>query len=230
MQTQLADEILRLRDGDHLCLFYEDDPGEQMQALIPFIQDALSKDEQFVYIADDQTVDQLAANLETSGVTVGTEIERGALKLWTRREWRQPGRLSSKRKARQVLDLIDRAKDSGFKGTRFAVEMTWTLGPDIRAADLERWEATINTIFVPGFPGRITCQYSRKRLAPELLVAAFHTHPLAIVGSKVFPNCFYEAPLILSDKSAAARVDWMISVLERNRAAQEERDELIQKR
>src|ERR1043166_7116265 len=133
MQTQLADKILNLKDGDHLCLFYENDPSEQMEALVPFIQDGLSRDEQFVYIADDQTVDQLAASLEKSGVAVGDEIDRGALKLWTRHEWRQPGRLNSKKKSRQVLDFIQSAKDSGFKGSRFAVEMTWTLGPDIRS-------------------------------------------------------------------------------------------------
>lgn len=224
MQSEVADQILSLKDGDHLCLFYAKAPAEQMDAMIPFIQDALAKDEQFVYIADDQTVEQVAASLEQSGVAVGSEIDRGALKLWTRREWRQPGRLSPAKKSRQVLDLISRAKESGFKGSRFAVEMTWILGPDIRAADLERWEATINTIFVPGFPGRITCQYSRERLAPEVLVAALHTHPLAVLGDKVFSNCFYEAPLILKRKSAAARIDWMISVLEQNRAAQAERE------
>jgi hypothetical protein len=45
-------------------------------ALVLFTRDSLSRDEQFIYIADDQTV-------------VGKERDRGALKLWTRREWRQ---------------------------------------------------------------------------------------------------------------------------------------------
>jgi len=52
---ELAEQILNLRAGDHLCLFYEKDPAEQMPALTPFIQEALSRDEQFIYIADDQT-------------------------------------------------------------------------------------------------------------------------------------------------------------------------------
>jgi two-component system, cell cycle sensor histidine kinase and response regulator CckA len=230
MQSDLTEQILNLKDGDHLCLFYEKDPAEQMPALVPFIQDGLSKDEQFIYIADDQTVEELAARLEQSGINVAKEADRGALKLWSRQEWRQRGKLSAQKKSQQVLEFIKKAKESGFKGSRFAVEMTWTLGPDIRASELERWEATINTIFVPGFPGRITCQYNRSRLSPEVLVAAFHTHPLAVLGNQVFPNWFYEAPLILDGKSAAARVDWMISIMERSRTAQKEREELIQKR
>jgi len=233
-QSELSRAILNLKDGDHLCLFYEKDPAEQMPALVPFIQDGLAKDEQFIYIADDQTVDELADRLERSGIKVTAEVDRGALKLWTRSEWRQPGELSAEKKSLQVREFIRAAAEAGFSGSRFAVEMTWTLGPDIEAAALEVWEAALNRIFMPGFPGRITCQYNRSRLAPEALVAAFHTHPVAILGDNVYPNWFYEAPLILdgaaNGESGAKRLEWMISVLERSRAAQREREELIAKR
>jgi signal transduction histidine kinase/ActR/RegA family two-component response regulator len=232
VESELAQEIVKLRPGDHLCLFYEKDPREQMPALVPFIQDGLSRDEQFVYIADDQTVGDLEVQLQQNGINVGQECERGALKLWTRREWRQPGELSSERKSQQVLQYIHEASQAGFKGCRFAVEMTWALGPDIGADELEHWEAMINTIFVPGFSGRIACQYNRSRLSPETILAALHTHPLAILGDHVYPNWFYEAPLILDGnaKSSTARVEWMFSVLQRARSAQKERDELIEKR
>jgi hypothetical protein len=42
---ELAQQMLNLRDGDHLCLFYDKNPAEQMPALVPFIHDALTKDE-----------------------------------------------------------------------------------------------------------------------------------------------------------------------------------------
>src|ERR1051326_4247506 len=100
--SELTREILNLQQGDHLCLFYEHDPAEQMPALVPFIQDALTKDEQFIYIADDQTIEQLRERLNTSGINVGKETEKSRLKLWTRNEWRQPGELSSEKKAAQV--------------------------------------------------------------------------------------------------------------------------------
>src|SRR5919106_5520995 len=174
MQSELIQEVLNLQAGDHLCLFYDSDPAEQMPALIPFIEDGLSKGEQFIYIADDQTVDELANRLERSGVDVGKESDRGALKLWTRREWRQPGELSSAKKLQQVSQFIDDAFRAGFKGIRFAVEMTWILGPDISADRLEHWEATLNTLFVPEFPGRIVCQYNRSRLDADVMMAALH--------------------------------------------------------
>jgi signal transduction histidine kinase len=228
VESELAQEIRNLQSGDHLCLFYEKDPSEQMPALVPFIQDGLSRDEQFVYVADDQTVEELEGRLRQSGINVGKECDRGALKLLTRREWRQPGDLSSEKKSLQVLQLVDAAARSGFKGTRFAIEMTWAIGPDISADALAHWEATINTIFVPGFSGRMTCQYNCSRLGAEVLLAALHTHPVVILGDHVYPNLFYEAPLILggSAKSSAAQVGWLISQLKSARAAQEQQKKL----
>jgi signal transduction histidine kinase len=219
---ELTQEILNLWPGNHLCLFYEKDPSEQMPALVPFIQDALSSDEQFVYIADDQTVEELEVRLKQSGIDVGKECERGALKLWTRREWRQPGELSSENKSRQVLQYVHEATQSGFKGSRFAIEMTWALGPDISTDLLEHWEATINTIFVPGFTGRIACQYNRSRLGPDVVLAALHTHPVVILGDHVYPNLFYEAPLILGGtaKSSSAQVEWIMSQLKSARVTE----------
>ena len=228
--SELAEQIVNSKDGDHICLFYHKDPVEQMPALIPFIQEALAKQEQFIYIADDLTVEELVGHLRLGGIDVGKHVDRGALKLWTRREWRQSGKLSSQKKSRQVLDFLKAAADDGFAGVRFAVEMTWTLGPDIDPADLEHWEASINELFSPGSRRRIVCQYNRSRLSPEALLVALHTHPLTIWGSHVYPNWFYEAPLILNGKSPAARVDFMMSVLERSRAAHQEHLELIEKR
>jgi hypothetical protein len=180
--SELAEQIVNLKDGDHLCLFYHKDPVEQMPALIPFIQEALAKQEQFIYIADDLTVEELVGHLRLGGIDVGKHVDRGALKLWTRREWRQSGKLSSQKKSRQVLDFLKAAADDGFAGVRFAVEMTWTLGPDIDPADLEHWEASINELFSPGSRRRIVCQYNRSRLSPEALLVALHTHPVDDLG------------------------------------------------
>jgi PAS domain S-box-containing protein len=219
----LTQQILNLRQGDHLCLFYEQDPAEQMPILIPFIQDALREDERFIYVADDQTTEDLTARLTGSGINVGEETKAGRLNLWTRKEWRQPGELSSEAKTLQLRQLLAESEAHGFKGTRFAVEMTWTLGPDIHAKAVEHWESTINTIFVPGTTGRIICQYNQARLAPEAMLAALHTHPLAILGGEVYPNLFFQAPLIHSGSNngrndAAAKFDWMVQQLKRARA------------
>src|SRR5215469_3724484 len=162
----------RIEPGGHLCLFYDKDPAEQMPILIPFIRDGLLREEQFIYIADDQTVEELAGHLEHGGIDVRGECNSGRLKLWTGDAWHQPGELDSAEKARQMREFVSQAARLGFKGVRFAIEMTWTLGSDSDARKLEGWEATSNTLLEPSFPCRVICQYNRSRLQPETLIAA----------------------------------------------------------
>ena len=233
--------------GDHSCFLYESNPVESLPLLVPYINQALAHGQQFIYIADDQSVTELSRQLEVRGIDVQRESERGALKLWTRKEWRQPGKLDSAKKALQVRELVNRAKAQGFTGARFAVEMTWTLGPDIDAQDLAYWEATINAIFAPGFPGSIACLYNRSRLGSDVILAGLHTHPTAVIGNECHQNAFYEAPLILKNRSgsdaealikadrvptdgkgAGLRVDWMLSQLAKARTAEQQHVGLAQ--
>lgn len=211
----LERQVLDLEQGSHLCLIYERDPLEQMPALIPFIKQALEGNEQFIYIADDIPVEHLSLILKINGIDVEAQGSRGALKLWTRTEWRQPGELDPRKKSVQIHGFIDHALRAGFNGVRFAVEMTWTLGPDISAEKLEHWEATINTIFTPGFPGRIICQYSRHKLPASVINQAFRTHPHVIIDNSLCPNSFYEAPIIVDDRSRAP-TEWMISQVKKD--------------
>jgi signal transduction histidine kinase len=219
--------------GDrHLCLFYDHDPAEQMPVLAPFIRDGLSEGARCIYVADDQSTGEFSAALAAYGVDVRRETERGALLLWSRAEWRQPGELDSARKSAQVRAAIDDALAAGFRGVRFGVEMTWTLEPDIDAERLRHWESTINTIFTPDVPARIICQYNRSRLAPAALHAALSSHPLAVVGSETYANPFYDAPLVLEGSAPpvdddAAAAGWKISRLRWLRAYERERQRRV---
>jgi signal transduction histidine kinase len=224
--------MLALKQGEHLCLIYRDDPAEQLGALVPFISQGLRSGEQCIYIADDQTVDELRDALEGYGIDVRSGTASGALQLWTRDEWRQPGELSSVLKAEQVRGIVNRALADGYTGIRFCVEMTWTLGPDINVDLLRHWEATINDIFTPDLPARIVCQYSRARLHPDVIQAGLITHPIAVIDGDVCSNQFYEAPLILNGgrsrlESGPDAVDWMIAQLRWARAYEREREERV---
>ncbi len=195
----------RVRDlpaGAHLCLFYDEDPREQLPTLVPFIKQGLEHGERCVYVADDMTVFQVHRALADAGVDALREMARGALMLLTRADWRQPGALDPELKAAQVRGMIEGAIDAGFTGVRFGIEMTWTLGPTIDAALLRRSEATTSTIFTPGTPARIICQYSRSRLTPGALHAGLVTHPQAILRDGLYANPFYAAPAILSQEGA----------------------------
>lgn len=200
-----------LEPGAHLCLFYDDDPEEQAPVMAPFLKAGLDAGERVIYISDDGTPDAVRRWLDRSGVDTRDRIETGALLLWTREHWRQPGELNSDRNAGQVKDAITDAQNLGFEGVRFGVEMTWTLNPGIPAESLSHWESAINTLFTPEFPARIICQYSRKRLSPDALRVALATHLAVIVGNDLSWNPYYDAPFVFRDASDDDGVSWMIS-------------------
>jgi two-component system, chemotaxis family, sensor kinase Cph1 len=213
-----AQGVLSIPAGGHLCLFYNDDPREQLAAMLPFVSQGLANGERCIYVADDLTVFQLHRALASFGIDVLSEMARGALLLLTKSDWRQPGELDSQAKARQVRGMIDEALAAGFSGVRFGVEMTWTLDPSIDAARLRHWEATINTVFTHELPARIICQYSRWRLTPGALHAGLVTHPQAILGEGLYENPYYDAPRILAGEPSshtpsisAAQFDRMIN-------------------
>jgi signal transduction histidine kinase len=213
--------------GGHLCLFYDDDPADQMPVLLPYIAQGLKRGERCIYVADDQTASEVAGALEVHGVDVERETRREALKLWSRSEWRLPGDLTSESKTAQVRRIIDEALRDGFTAVRFAVEMTWTLGPDIDPAKLRTWEATLEGIASEKPPARIICQYSRSRLPAATLRAALSTHKTVIFGADLHPNPYFEAPLVLNGRSEAAAVDWMLLQIKTAREAQREREARI---
>ncbi len=81
-------------------------------------------------------VEELEGHLERSGINVGKECERGALKLGTRRNG--VSRMNYLRRGKLVrFWTLSTKLPSRVKGSRFAVEMTRALGPEISADQLE---------------------------------------------------------------------------------------------
>jgi signal transduction histidine kinase len=225
-------EILALQAGAHLCLIYDDDPLEQLAALLPYLRQGLENGERCIYVADDLTVHDLQSALQAYGIDEAGEVERGALFLWTRKEWRPDGGLDSLEKADELRNTVHAALAAGFTGVRFAIEMTWTLDPDVDVERLRHWEATINSLLTADPPVRMICQYSCSRLSLSVLEAALATHPLAILGHEVCPNLYYEAPLLLDGATEypaadASRLDWMLSRLRWARTFEAEREQRI---
>jgi nitrogen-specific signal transduction histidine kinase len=224
MDSQLTHQLSNLLPGDHLCVFYQKTPGEQLPALIHFVREGLSRYEQFIYIADDHTVAALEDQLGQSGIDVSKERDRGLLKFWTRREWRQCGDSCVNKRSLQLLEFIDDAAKFGFNGSRFAVEMTWTLGVDITPSQYMQWETILSNIFKPGVPARIVCQYDCSRLSPQTMLLTLRNHPVAVIGDAVYPSWFHNPSSDQASNTGVPGPDWMTAILQRCRDAQTELD------
>src|SRR5206468_11236040 len=84
-RRSLRRQICHLRRRDHVCFVYAN-KTEQMQGLVPWIQQRLTRGEKCRYIADDNSVSEIQHDLGASGIDVQRESDRGALIISTKRE------------------------------------------------------------------------------------------------------------------------------------------------
>jgi signal transduction histidine kinase/ActR/RegA family two-component response regulator len=226
---ELERRVARLQKGDHLCLIF-DSAAEQAAALISFLKAGLGARERCLWMAGAASSRRLERALNTAGVDVERELDRGGLVLLSeRRDWL----LSSHFDPGQMLDLLRRAEqqalDDGFSGLRVAWDMAWLLEDDPAAGRLVELEAHLNQ-FLKGSRTTILCQYSRGRSSPELMHDILRTHPLALLGERLCPNGYYEPPaLVLGDLTPDERVDWMIAKLLQARANERKLEEVTRR-
>jgi PAS domain S-box-containing protein len=235
MTTELERQLIDLKQGDHVCLIYEN-TAEQLAAAVPFIKDGLARGERCVYIANDRTVEEVVQALAAAGVDVAEECRKGALRLLTKEDaYFQSGEFAPQAMIDFVRQAESEALAEGFSGLRLAGEMTWALGPEPGCERLIEYEALLNRLLV-NKRAVILCQYHRSRFDAPCIHDVLRTHPLAILGDQVCTNPYYEPPELVLDvqpQASAAflakRVDWWIAQLKRARAAEQERERALEK-
>jgi signal transduction histidine kinase len=221
--------IGQLRQGDHLCLIY-DSAAERLAALVPFLKSGLAAGERGLFLGPSEGclgIERALRTPEAAGLPVGREIDRGALVLLSEREgWLDRGRFDPNTFKDLLRRVEQQALEDGFSGLRVTWDVTWLLEGVPGAGRWIDLEAEMNG-FLAGSRTAILCRYGRPRSSPELLQNVLRTHPLALLGTQVCPNAFYEPPaMVIGPSSAEDRVDWMIAQIRRARVSEEKLEQL----
>jgi signal transduction histidine kinase/CheY-like chemotaxis protein len=204
--------------------------AQQAAALIPFIKGGIRAGERCLLITSAATCRRLERALASAGVDIDDATERGALVFLTEsNDWIfEPGLHPG-----ETLDLLRRAEqqalDDGFSGLRVSWDMAWLIQEDRDPARLTALEALLNR-FLRGSRTALLCQYPRERTPAELIDGVLRTHPLAVLRDQLCHNGYYEPPgLVLGDRSAGERVDWMIAKLLQARSSEQKLEEVTRR-
>lgn len=227
---EIQRELQRLGSGEHLCLVYET-PEQQWDAMVPYVAQGLARNEACLYIVDDRCLDEVRQALLVKGVSVDEHVRSGQLLFATKREaYLRSGSFDPEAMVSFFDQAAREAVAAGRSGFRIAAEMTWALGTECGCERLIEYEARLNHFF-PGSHASAVCQYNRKRFGAGVIRDVLRTHPLAIVGSQVCPNLYYENPsLVLEPEATEQRVEWMIHQLQRFRSSERKLERAIQTR
>jgi signal transduction histidine kinase len=213
-------QLTRVGAGDHLCLIYERFE-DQVRAMVPYLRMGLERGERCICAVEERGVEAMAAAMAAQGLDVEGARARKALVFLTQREaFLRSGDFVPEQMVAFIRKLEEDALAEGFTGLRTSGEMTWTLGSRPGCARLIRYESLLNCS-LPGSHWLTICHYHRGRFRPEIIRDVLRTHPVALIGDEVFENLFYESPeMMLGRESAARRVEWMMSQLQRVRAGE----------
>ncbi|WP_290815304.1 MEDS domain-containing protein [Halovivax sp.] len=192
--TAICDHHGEDGSNDHLASVY-DNQDDQFAAVVPFIKEGLEQGEQCLYVADDNTVEEVLGAFREGGIDVETARESGALSIHTKADTYLR---TSEFEPEQMLEFweetLAEARDrEGYDGVRAAAEMTWALDEDTGLDQLIRYEALLNTIY-EGDDYVVLCQYNRDRFSTDVLSDVIRSHPLVVYDGTVCQNFYYHPP------------------------------------
>lgn len=179
-----------LRAGDHAAFFYRS-RVEQFAVIVPFIAIGLKRGERCLYIADDNSVATVAAELEKGGVDVKKARKSGALTIATKHEtYLRHGVFEP---AKMTEDLISDVKETirqGYSALRAAGEMTWALPLPSALAQLSDYEVRLHAQHPEQFVS--LCQYDEHGFSERTISDMIRIHPVVIARGKLLQNRFHQ--------------------------------------
>ncbi len=197
-------EIGDLRPGDHLCCLFETE--EEHRALVtPYILQGLERGEKVVYIVDAHTSEEILKYLESDRIEVQACLASGQLSILTRDDsYMREGTFDPDGIISLLRSDTDLAIEQGYACLRVTGEMTWALRGLPGSERLIEYESKLNEFF-PGSLCMAICQYDRRRFSPEILLDVLNTHPVAVVGTRIYHNLYFmpTEEFLRADRAAA---------------------------
>lgn len=233
MTAELERRLIDLKQGDHVCLIYEN-TTEQLAAVVPFVKEGLARNERCVVVADEATAAEALQALGTAGIDVAEVRQRGALQVLNARDvYRSPAEFDLQAMADFVRQADQEALAAGFAGLRLSGDTSWVLGPEDDCDRLAKYEALLNRLFQNSHTV-ILCHYHRGNFDGPCIHDVLRNHPLAVIGDQVCTNPHYQPPGLEVEgrprerfASLRTRVEWWIAHVRRAQTAGRESAELI---
>jgi len=189
----LRQSLTGFRQGDHICVLYEN-KEEQIRIAAAFIADGLRRGERSAYSADSATALHCFRHaLGEAGIDVPYEEERRSLILVTKDMAHVAGGKFDPSVVLKGLNAsVESALDDGYIGLRVCGDMAWLLDGVPGSSQVVAYEAAC-TEFFRNVRALGMCQYDRKRLSALELNGALATHPSIFMDGRHTANP-YHAP------------------------------------
>ena len=176
----------------HVCAFFNS-PEEEYATLLPFVRDGIERGERALHIVRSQFREHHLDRLRGAGIDVATAQQRGQLEVATQEgTYLTEGRFDKKAVSIVVRDALKKGMALGFPITRFVAHAEIALEDWSNLDDFIEYEAHLNDILQGYDP--VICTYDASALNGSLMVEVLRTHPVAIIGGRLYENPFFVPP------------------------------------
>jgi len=209
--------IEELTPGGHLGCLYETEE-EYRAVLTPFLRQGLERGERVLCVVDAYAAETVRGYLRDDGLEDEPYLRSGQLSLLRAADVSmREGVYDPDRMIALLRTETERAQADGYAALRVAQEMTWAVRGLPGAERLTEYERKLDA-FLSGSRCLAICQYDRSRFDPAVLLEVLQVHPMVVIGTKAYENCFYLPPPAFPSGPAARLQLWTKMVVDRKRA------------
>jgi ABC-type transporter Mla MlaB component len=169
----------QLHLGDHVCWVDDDETGS-LHAAGRFVASGLRLGHKVVWFTDGVSPAAVRAHLDGVGVPTEAVLAGGQLRIAPAVEsYVAGGRFTPDEMIGNLTAEILRARREDRAGVRVVGDMGWAIRQGISVADLVRYEAEVNRLFLDGEAAAM-CLYDRRLFPAEYLLPATAAHPATV--------------------------------------------------
>ena len=178
----LGAPLFRFKQGDHICVFYEDE-DVLLDFLVPYFEEGLANGERCFCAQTPAMVERIRTRLLLSG-----NVDPRALELHTTDEvYFSTGAFAPVALMGLLKDSIADARQQGFTGIRMAGEMSFAAHGLCECDQLLEYERLVEEAF-PLCPALGVCQYKISAFAPEVLESVLAAHRKSLTNTMASSN------------------------------------------
>ncbi len=177
--------------GDHICAIF-DSHTQQMEVMTPFIATGIRSEQRCVWIAPGESTNALKQALsDIGGDLVTLEASSQLLLLSEVDFYLHDGIFEPERTLELLQTLMEDNRREGYTTMRVATDVSWLCCGLLEAEVWEEFETRL-TEQVADWPIVMVCQYDRRQITGNMVVAALRTHRIVLLGDSFHGNPFYQ--------------------------------------
>lgn len=183
-----------LTHSAHICAFF-DSARQEYDCLVPYFAEGLARREQVVTIRDAGTCAEHVQRLRESGaIPVDDAIRHNRLRVVASEEtYLKDGVFEVDRMYRMIKDTLEEAGRQGFSRVRTCGDMSWALRDMPGTEELMQYESRVNQL-IGEHDCTLMCTYDVNRFSGRAIMDVLATHPLVLLGDRIYENPYYEDP------------------------------------